>query len=186
MPRPKRHRRILTKPPIKCFKPETESDGTIKVTLDEFEAIRLKDYHNIKQKKAAQIMGISQPTFHRIITSARSKIAKALVEGKTIILKGGDYITDKKRYKCLDCQFEWISPKKEYKKCPDCGSENITIIEEMPIRIGMQRGIRRGMRAGPPRACKCTECGYEIPKTPGVPCRTERCPKCGGIMCATD
>jgi len=188
MPRPRRHRRILTKPPITCFKPDIESDELIEVTLDEFEAIRLKDYHNIKQKKAAEIMGISQPTFHRIITSARSKIAKALVEGKTIILKGGDYITDKKRYKCLDCQFEWISPKKEYKKCPDCGSENITMIGEdiMPGRPGMQRGMGRGMRAGPPRACKCIECGYEIPKTPGVPCRSEKCPKCGGIMCAAD
>lgn len=51
MPRPRRHRRILTKPPITCFKPDIESDELIEVTLDEFEAIRLKDYHNIRQKK---------------------------------------------------------------------------------------------------------------------------------------
>jgi uncharacterized protein len=106
MVRPKRFRRILEEPQIRCFKPEREFIDTlepIKITIDEFEAIRLRDYHDIQQKRSAEIMGISQPTFHRILTSARKKISKALIDGKTIIIVGEDYITDKKRYKCNKC-----------------------------------------------------------------------------------
>jgi len=186
MPRPRRHRRILTKPPITCFRPDIGSDELIEVTLDEFEAIRLKDYHNIKQKKAAEIMGISQPTFHRTLTSARKKISKALIDGKTIVIVGGDYITGKDRYKCNLCGFEWRNPEKKYYKCPDCESNDINIIiekekpsteTEFPLIQRRSYG-GRGVGAGPPRVCKCPECGYESPKTRGVPCRNTLCPKC--------
>lgn len=53
MPRPRRFRRILEEPQIRCFKPEKENLGSvepIKITIDEFEAIRLRDYHDIQQK----------------------------------------------------------------------------------------------------------------------------------------
>jgi predicted DNA-binding protein (UPF0251 family) len=36
------------------------------------------------------MMGISQPTFHRLILSARKKIADAIVNGKAIKIKGGN------------------------------------------------------------------------------------------------
>ena len=38
----------------------------------------------------------------------------------------------------------------------------------------------RGM--GPSGNCKCAKCGYVMPHRPGVPCREERCPKCGTRM----
>ena len=91
MSRPRRFRRILEEPQIRCFKPQREnmdSLETIEITIDEFEAIRLRDYHDIQQKQSAEIMGVSQPTFHRILTSARKKISKALIEGKTINYSG--------------------------------------------------------------------------------------------------
>ena len=133
MPRPKRFRRILEEPQIRCFRPEKDnvnSSKPIEVTIDEFEAIRLRDYHDIQQKRSAAIMGISQPTFHRILTSVRKKISKALIEGNSIIIIGDDYITNKKRYKCNICGFEWLSPEKEYQKCPDCQSEDLNIVIE--------------------------------------------------------
>jgi predicted DNA-binding protein (UPF0251 family) len=37
------------------------------------------------------MMEISQPTFHRLVTSARKKIADALTHGKTIKIEGGHY-----------------------------------------------------------------------------------------------
>jgi predicted DNA-binding protein (UPF0251 family) len=84
MVRPKRFRQILEEPQIRCFKPDLkETVGQIKpieVTLDEYEAIRLRDYKGNKQKEAAKIMEISQPTFHRTLNSGRRKIAKALIE----------------------------------------------------------------------------------------------------------
>ena len=87
MVRPKIERRIVKQPDYTCLKhgDVLENDQeAIKMNLDEFEAIRLGDYHNIKQKEAAELMGISQPTFHRIINSARKKTAMSLIEGKKI------------------------------------------------------------------------------------------------------
>ena len=37
-------------------------------------------------------MKISQPTFHRLLLSARKKIADAIVNGKAIKIEGGDYM----------------------------------------------------------------------------------------------
>ncbi len=189
-------KRIFREPKIRCFRPDAKVDlqnsGTVEITMDEFEAIRLKDHLKIKQEKAAEIMGISQPTLHRILISAREKVANAIVNGKILNIKGGDYMTAEKRYKCKKCGFEWHSPQKEYKKCPDCESEDILAIdygEELPKAMAQQgggRGRGRGIGAGPPRVCKCHQCGYEAPKTQGVPCRNDKCPKCGTPLCGSD
>jgi predicted DNA-binding protein (UPF0251 family) len=61
------------------------------LTVDEFEAVRLKDLEGLAQEDGAKRMGISQPTFHRDLVSARGKIADALVNGKVIRIEGGDY-----------------------------------------------------------------------------------------------
>lgn len=199
MPRPRRSRRVLGEPKIRCFRPEGgaghEKLEPIEITLEEFEALRLKDYHKIQQKNAAEIMDTSQPTFNRILKSAREKVAESLIEGKIIKIIGGDYIMDNKKYKCGKCGFEWQKPDKEYKECPDCGSEDIKLFEEeekISKTIG-QPGLGRrksygggGIGAGPPRVCKCVACGYETEKTMGVPCRTSKCPECGSEMCGAD
>lgn len=199
MGRPKRFRRIYQEPQIKCFKPVSDENialiSPVKISVDEIEAVRIKDYEDFKQEIAADMMDISQSTFHRTLNSARKKIAKALVEGRMIKIQGGDFVTDKVRYKCKTCGFEWISPKKEYEKCPDCKSEDIYKIgaaEDTQTPLGQPgMGRRRGyggagMGAGPPRACKCPSCGYETQKTPGVPCRNTKCPKCGTQLCGAD
>lgn len=51
---------------------------------DELEALRLCDFKELDQIKAAQKMGISQSTLQRILTSARKKVAQALIQGKAI------------------------------------------------------------------------------------------------------
>ena len=61
------------------------------LTVDEFEAVRLKDLDGLEQEEAAKNMNISQPTFHRLILSARKKIADAIVNGKAIKIHGGMY-----------------------------------------------------------------------------------------------
>ena len=203
MVRPRRYRRIVQQPQIRCFRPDTKEKSTeneqVEITVDEIEALRINDYQEVKQQKAAEMMDISQPTFHRTLNSAREKIAKALVEGNIIKIKGGDFVADKNTYKCKNCGFEWKSPKK-YEKCPDCGSEDIYKIAAEDIQrpavtqtqTGQQGTGRRrgygggGMGAGPPRACKCTICGYETEKTPGVPCRNNKCPECGAQLCGAD
>jgi len=61
------------------------------LTVDEFEAVRLKDLEGLEQCECAAKMEISQPTFHRLVVSARKKIADALTHGKTIKIEGGEY-----------------------------------------------------------------------------------------------
>ncbi|MFH1770040.1 MAG: DUF134 domain-containing protein [archaeon] len=93
-PRPRRHRRVHSEPNITYFKPRgvplSELNESI-VSVSEFEAIRLKDLEGIEQGEAAKKMDISQPTFHRLIISARKKIADAIVNGKAIKIEGGNY-----------------------------------------------------------------------------------------------
>ncbi|MCD6590899.1 MAG: DUF134 domain-containing protein [Candidatus Aenigmarchaeota archaeon] len=94
MPRPRIPRRVWFQPGFTYFKPVGVPLANILeviITVDEMEAIRLKDYEGLDQVKAAKRMGISQPTFQRIYESARRKIADALVNGKAIRIEGGHY-----------------------------------------------------------------------------------------------
>jgi len=61
------------------------------LTVCEFEAIRLKDLEGLEQEECAKKMDISQPTFFRLLDSARKKIADAIVNGKAIKIEGGVY-----------------------------------------------------------------------------------------------
>ncbi|MDD4734788.1 MAG: DUF134 domain-containing protein [Kiritimatiellae bacterium] len=91
---PGRHciRRVERPPDVTYFKPA----GTpvrllqeIALTLDEYEAVRLADLEGLYQEQAAGKMGVSRPTFSRIVGSARKKIADALVNGKALRIGGG-------------------------------------------------------------------------------------------------
>jgi len=99
MPRPRICRRVRFLPGVTYFKPARvplrHLEETI-LTVDEFEAIRLKDLEGLDQENAARKMKISQPTFFRLLDSARKKIADALVNGKAIRIEGGEYKLFKK------------------------------------------------------------------------------------------
>jgi len=95
MPRPRFCRRVHAKPSYTYFKPRgiplNKLDESI-LSVDEFEAVRLKDLNGLEQEDAAKKMNISQPTFHRLIISARKKIADAIVNGKAIRIEGGNFV----------------------------------------------------------------------------------------------
>lgn len=77
---------------------------SVGLSVDEFEAIRLKDLEGLEQTAAADSMRISQPTFHRVIEAARKKVADALVNGKAIRIEGGEYTSDtSKKCECKKC-----------------------------------------------------------------------------------
>ncbi|MCK4808827.1 MAG: DUF134 domain-containing protein, partial [Candidatus Aenigmarchaeota archaeon] len=92
MPRPRLCRRVGFQPDVTYFKPagirKTDLEESI-LAVDEFEAVRLKDLECLGQDECAKRMDISQPTFHRLILSARKKIADAIVNGKAIKISGG-------------------------------------------------------------------------------------------------
>ena len=56
----------------------------MELTLEEAEALRLKDILGLEQTEAAKKMGISQPTFQRTLSSAYKKISESLLKGKAI------------------------------------------------------------------------------------------------------
>lgn len=90
--RPKKTRWISCLPGERCFKPLCKPLNKVNgvyLTLDEFEAVRLADLKGLKQVDAAKRLNISRPTFSRIISSARNKIADGLVNIKAIRIEGG-------------------------------------------------------------------------------------------------
>ena len=61
----------------------------VNLTLDEYEAIRLCDLDVKEQIEVAKKMKVHRSTVSRILTSARAKIADALVNIKAIKIEGG-------------------------------------------------------------------------------------------------
>ncbi len=136
MARPVKWRKIEKAPEVSCFVPLLKSNDNVPkniLKIEELEAIRLKDLLGLEQNECAERMGVSRPTFQRILFSAREIIADCLVNGKAIQIEGGDYTQNICHVKCLDCGKEW-SEKFEnvvlkYKTnffCPSCGSVKIS------------------------------------------------------------
>ena len=109
----------------------------LEVGMEELEAVRLKDLEGKDQTECADLMGLSRPTFQRILYGARAKIARALVEGREICIKGGNYRMKNREFCCLDCGKQWeVEPCTEGGRhgyeipCPACGSMNKSRVEE--------------------------------------------------------
>jgi len=90
MVRPLKPRRIFFEPDVVYFKPRAVPLSLLEevdLSIDELEALRLCDFKDFEQKEAAKKMKISQSTLQRILTSARKKVAKALITGKAIKIR---------------------------------------------------------------------------------------------------
>lgn len=68
---------------------------------EEWEAILLADYKGMEHETAAKQMGVSRPTFSRILASARTAVARALAEGAALKIEGGDFrlVSDERKNK---------------------------------------------------------------------------------------
>ncbi|OPY59264.1 MAG: hypothetical protein A4E55_00291 [Pelotomaculum sp. PtaU1.Bin035] len=77
------------------------------LTVEELEAIRLRDLEELEYEECAQKMSVSRPTFHRIIVSARKKIANALVNGSALRVTGGNFDLAKYELACRVCGHHW-------------------------------------------------------------------------------
>jgi predicted DNA-binding protein (UPF0251 family) len=85
--RPIKPRKICFNPNVTYFKPRAiplQLLEEVNLDIDELEAIRLCDLKGLEQIEAAQEMNISRSTLQRTISSARKKIAEALIIGKAI------------------------------------------------------------------------------------------------------
>lgn len=90
MPRPARCRRIGQMPVFRSFSPDDISAGeTVRMTVDEFETLRLLDSEGLTQEACAERMNVSRTTVTSIYDCARKKAADALVNGKRLLITGG-------------------------------------------------------------------------------------------------
>ncbi|MBT3182864.1 MAG: DUF134 domain-containing protein [Deltaproteobacteria bacterium] len=103
MVRPQIQRRVSGKARISYFKPqgiplaELEELG---LTLDGLEALRLADVEGMYHDAAAERMGVSRPTFGRILAQARCAVATAISQGKALRIEGGVVVQAPKRGGC--------------------------------------------------------------------------------------
>lgn len=95
--RPIKARIISREPQTKQFSPRGRigRPGYKEIKFEEFEAIRMIDYMGLGQVIAAKKMHISQQTFSRILRSARKSLAKALINGEIIKVRGGAFALEK-------------------------------------------------------------------------------------------
>ena len=90
MARPLKPRRVLFDPDVIYFKPRAVPLSMLEevdLSIDELEALRLCDLKDLEQKEAAKKMKVFQSTLQRILTSARKKVAEALISGKAIKIR---------------------------------------------------------------------------------------------------
>ena len=90
MPRPSRCRRIEQLPVFRSFSPDDiNAAENVRMTVDEYEALRLLDNEGLTQEACAERMNISRTTVTAIYDNARKKIADVLVNGKRLLITGG-------------------------------------------------------------------------------------------------
>ena len=119
MPRPQKCRRICFTPQYDSFYPEnSQTDDTITLTLDEYEVIRLVDLEKKTHEQCSAQMDVSRTTVTEIYESARYKLAQCIVNGKRLIISGGNYR---------------ICEGREYPRCGQCMCHMATAEHSFPV-----------------------------------------------------
>lgn len=94
MPRPMKWRKVCCLPDSNRFGPldlPVDADNKVSMTVDEYETIRLIDLEGFTQEECSKQMNIGRTTVQGIYIEARKKIAESLVNGKVLIIEGGEY-----------------------------------------------------------------------------------------------
>lgn len=137
MPRPPKCRRVEFEPQFTYFKPAGVPKWQLEelvLSVEEMEAIRLKDLEGLEQEDCAERMHVSRPTFQRVLISARRKLAEAIIAGKAIRIEGGNYRIAHGPFMCQSCRFEFLVPHRSGQdqevSCPNCGQKAVPGIEK--------------------------------------------------------
>ncbi|MDD2229333.1 MAG: DUF134 domain-containing protein [Candidatus Cloacimonetes bacterium] len=147
MPRVKILRTLDDLPIIKGFRPiwmKANLRQAVSMNLEEYEALRLIDYENMIHEQAASTMNISRPTFTRIYETARKKLAKALVEGRSLLIEGGNVSVQDAHWYCEDCLYKFSTSNTSERNelvCPKCNSKALIYLNDCFLR-----GCRRCRR----------------------------------------
>jgi predicted DNA-binding protein (UPF0251 family) len=145
MARPIKWRRVALIPQVGYFKPAgipLRALEEVGLTVEEVEAIRLKDVERLQQEECAERMHISRPTFHRVLAAARRKVADALINGKAIRIEGGNFALPSQVFRCRRDGHEWQVPFEMMASgrspaCPRCDSTGALPVRHVgPARRG--------------------------------------------------
>lgn len=185
MPRPKRSRRIHRPPIAAGFAPfgiSSGSNGSITLLFEEYESLRLSDYESISQQDAADRMEVSRPTFSRIYDQARQKLARALVEGLSVVIEGGNVAFSESWFRCKSCNTAFCPPENQNKMldCPVCRSHDIVDVSRRVAVINSDLLPRPAVHQT--GYCICPRCGLRVSHQSGIPCRSLVCTSCGSGM----
>jgi uncharacterized protein len=150
MARPQKCRRVEFLPNATYFKPAgvpLRDLEEVSMSIEEAEAIRLKDLEGLEQEQGAEKMNVSRPTFQRVLASARQKVADALLNGKAIRIEGGNFEMSWRRFRChRGHEWELETPVSELPElCPKCRESNVEPV--LTGRVGLnsrERGYHRG------------------------------------------
>jgi len=94
MPRPLKWRKVCCLPDSNKYGPLDAHSDTMNqmiMTVDEYETIRLIDLEGFTQEECAAQMNVARTTVQGIYTEARRKLAESLVNGKVLLIEGGEY-----------------------------------------------------------------------------------------------
>ncbi len=146
-------RRVDFMPQVTYFKPPGVPLSQLqeaRLSVEEVEAIRLKDFEGLEQEECAQKMNVSRTTFSRVLGSARQKIADALLNGKAIRIEGGSFEMAWRGFRCINGH-EWTVPFETMitappRSCPTCHTTSIMPLQ--PVGMGWRGGSRKGHRGG--------------------------------------
>jgi predicted DNA-binding protein (UPF0251 family) len=108
----------------------------VRMSIEEAEALRLKDLEGLEQEQGAEKMNVSRPTFQRVLASARQKIADALLNGKAIRIDGGNFEMTWRRFRCRrGHEWELETPVSILPElCPTCSLPDVQPVQ--PVGIG--------------------------------------------------
>lgn len=105
MVRPRKCRMVGASPNVTYFKPRGVPLNRLienHLSVEGFEAVRLADYLGLRHAAAAEKMQVSRQTFGRTLSKARQTVAKALVDGTALRIRGGDYLLNARQHPSSD------------------------------------------------------------------------------------
>lgn len=138
-------------PTVTYFRPAGVPPASLEeecISVEEAEALRLKDLEELELEDCARCMNISRTTFSRILSSARKRIADALLSGKAIRIEGGRFKMAVRRYRCVnghewDVSYEAVL-KEPPRFCLTCNTQSIVPL--WPGDLGWSQSIGSGTR----------------------------------------
>jgi len=137
-------RRVISYlPQLGLFVPQAGStpppgEPPVVLGLDELEALRLAHLEGLEHTLAGRALGISRPTFGRILQRAHAKVTRALIEGRPLLVEGGAVTLDECPLRCLQC--ERVVPADQLtdlatRACPRCGGKTRALRDDEIDRL---------------------------------------------------